>query len=116
MNQLMNLARVRKVKLVRRLEAPRRRERPMAEHPDDTIATTAVQRLHSSHNMELKRVQCEVQTGTLNIRGQVSSYYLKQLAQELVRPVAGVDRIVNHITVNQLETVDVSNQSREQET
>jgi hypothetical protein len=116
MNQLMNLERVRKVKLVRRLEAPRRRERPMAKHPDDTIAIAALQRLHSSHNMELKRVQCELRTGTLNIRGQVSSYYLKQLAQELVRSIAGVERIVNHLIVNHLEIVSVSNQSREQET
>lgn len=72
--------------------------------------------LHSSHNMELKRVLCEVRTGTLNIRGQVSSYYYKQLAQELVRPIAGVERIVNHLMVNHLEVVDFYNRSREQET
>lgn len=115
MNHLMNLKRVRKVKLAQGLEAPRRRERLMAEHPDYTIAIAAVQRLHSSHNMELKRIQCEARTGTLNIRGQVSSYYLKQLAQELVRPIAGVDRIVNHIIINKLETVNVSEPPREQD-
>lgn len=116
MNQLMILEHVRKVKLVRRLETPRRHERLTAEHLDDTIAIAAVHRLHSSHNMELKRVLCEVRTGTLNIRGQVSSYYLKQVAQELVRPIAGVERIVNHLIVNHLEVVDFYNRSREQET
>jgi len=116
MNQLMNLELVRKVNIDRRLDAPRRHERLTAEHLDDTIAIAAVQRLHSSHNTELKRVLCEVRTGTHNIRGQVSTYYYKQLAQELVRPIAGVERIVNHLMVNHREVVDIYNRSREQET
>ena len=72
--------------------------------------------LRSRYNMEFKWVLCGLRTGNLNIRGQVSSYYFKQLAQELVRPIAGVERIVNHRMVNHLEVVDVSNCSREQET
>jgi osmotically-inducible protein OsmY len=108
MNQLMNMERVRKVEKVRSPAAPQRKKESLAEDPDDAIAITATQRLRSSHNMELKRILCEVCTGILTIRGRVSSYYLKQLAQELVRPLAGVNRIVND-----LEIVDIHNKSHE---
>jgi osmotically-inducible protein OsmY len=33
------------------------------------------------------------------LRGRVNSYYLKQLAQETIRNVAGVEQIVNEIEV-----------------
>jgi osmotically-inducible protein OsmY len=111
MNQLMNLERVRKVETVRRIAAKRKNEQSIAELPEDEMAIAAMHRLRSSHNMELKRILCEVRTGILTIRGRVHSYYLKQLAQELVRPVAGVNRIVN-----QLEVVDVPDKSHKAET
>jgi hypothetical protein len=47
----------------------------------------------------LRRVSCEYRDGILTLRGRLPSYYLKQVAQEAVAPVAGVDRIVNCIEV-----------------
>ncbi len=43
--------------------------------------------------------QCS-QLGILRLSGEVSSYFLKQLAQETVRRVDGVQGIVNHLYVH----------------
>lgn len=63
------------------------------------IVIGALQRLRSCHNFELKRIHCTAHSGNLILRGQVSSYYLKQLAQEVLRSLNGVQRIVNNIEV-----------------
>jgi len=49
----------------------------------------------------LSRLCCEFQTesGVLHLRGAVSSYYLKQVAQELVVAVEGVRVVNNQIDV-----------------
>lgn len=44
-------------------------------------------------------VQCSYSRPQLYLTGKVPSYYLKQLAQEAVRDVAGVDVVVNRIVV-----------------
>ncbi|MFK8111218.1 MAG: BON domain-containing protein [Rubripirellula sp.] len=56
--------------------------------------------LDESPYSELHRVRCEQQGQELTIlRGSVSSYFLKQLAQETVMNVAGVGRVVNFVQV-----------------
>jgi osmotically-inducible protein OsmY len=67
--------------------------------PSNDIVIGALQRLRSCHNFELKRLHCSAHSGILILRGQVSSYYLKQLAQEVLRSLNGVHRIANHIEV-----------------
>jgi len=44
-------------------------------------------------------VQCRHHKGRVYLTGKVPTYYLKQLAQEAVRDIGGVDMIVNRITV-----------------
>jgi osmotically-inducible protein OsmY len=66
------------------------------------VAELAESRLRSNSYLALKNVSCEYQEGRLILRGCLPTYYLKQLAQEVVARVAGVDRIVNQIDV--LET------------
>lgn len=44
-------------------------------------------------------VQCEYKEGMLLIRGQVGSYYAKQLAQEYARQIPGVEQVSNNLTV-----------------
>ena len=64
---------------------------------------TAAIRLSTSGYAELKRVRCEFELHghLLTLRGRVSSYYLKQLAQEVVRMLDGVDQVVNLIEVGE---------------
>lgn len=48
---------------------------------------------------ELQAVSCHYHEGILTLRGQVSSYYLKQVAQTIAMRAAGVDELHNQIRV-----------------
>ena len=63
------------------------------------IAINIVKRFQSSCYLELRRIQCESCGGILVLRGQVSSYHLKQVAQEEVRAFEQMARIVNKLEV-----------------
>jgi hypothetical protein len=47
----------------------------------------------------LKRLQIEENDDVVVITGSVSSYYLKQLAQETILPVLGPRELFNRVTV-----------------
>lgn len=69
------------------------------ELPSDPAAARAWQRLSQSPYRELKGISCGIKNGVLVLRGQVSSFYLKQLAQEIVRRADGVQAIANQLEV-----------------
>jgi hypothetical protein len=48
---------------------------------------------------QLRRLVVTVRGDEVVITGQVSSYYLKQLAQETVRPALGDRRLLNRVEV-----------------
>jgi osmotically-inducible protein OsmY len=45
-------------------------------------------------------VRCETANGRVIIRGQVSSYFQKQMATEALRKLSGIDQIDNRLEVN----------------
>ena len=47
-----------------------------------------------------RQVACEYQSGVLLLQGHLSSFYEKQLAQESLRDLEGVEQIVNNIEVD----------------
>jgi hypothetical protein len=49
--------------------------------------------------LALKNVTCDLLGGVLVLRGRLPSYYLKQIAQEAVVSLEGVERIDNRIQV-----------------
>ncbi len=55
--------------------------------------------LMESSNPHLRRLVVNLTEAELYIRGRVSSYYLKQLAQEQARVLADGRRIVNLVVV-----------------
>lgn len=110
MNQLMTVERVENVEQVQRIVAPQKSGKTIANAPGHDFALAALSRFRSSHSFELRRLRCEIRDRTLIIRGQVSSYYLKQLAQETVRSLAGESKIVNRLEVVYPQT----NQSEEE--
>lgn len=73
----------------------------------DATAAQAQASLGSSLYADLHNVACSDAGGALRLSGQVESYYLKQVAQEIVRKVDGVDAIVN-----ELEVVEPAGKSR----
>ena len=66
-----------------------------------TIRLSGERRLQGSGYGALSRVCCEFQTesGVLDLHGAVPSYYVKQVAQELVRDLEGVLLVNNQIKV-----------------
>lgn len=62
-------------------------------------ATVARERLGSCGYAILKTVECAHENGAIILRGTVSSYFLKQIAQERIRSIEGVTRIINELEV-----------------
>jgi osmotically-inducible protein OsmY len=48
-------------------------------------------------------VSCEHRQGAIVLQGRVNSYYQKQMAQEALRNLEGIERIVNLLEVSWLE-------------
>lgn len=48
---------------------------------------------------QLRRLVVEADASRVVISGQVNSYYLKQMAQETVRPVLGERTLLNNVEV-----------------
>lgn len=65
-----------------------------------SVLELAHARLRSAGHAELSRLICEHDSGILRLRGNLPNHYLKQLAQELLKPLHGVDQIVNAIEVS----------------
>ena len=60
----------------------------------------ALQALESSPHPELHTITASESDSEIILEGCVSSFYLKQQAQEAIRAVIGCRRLVNRITVS----------------
>jgi hypothetical protein len=65
----------------------------------DPVLLEAQARLDSCPHRELRSLECELVDRTLYLRGHVRSFYMKQIAQECLRTIRNVSRIVNLIDV-----------------
>ena len=63
------------------------------------IAEIAEARLSASSHPALRNVFCKYDDGVLVLRGRLNSFFHTQLAQETVRTINGVERVVNKIEV-----------------
>ncbi|MFO0966008.1 MAG: hypothetical protein U0793_10550 [Gemmataceae bacterium] len=64
------------------------------------VVTQAAHALRRSSHPALRRLRVEGNDGALVISGKVTSYYLKQLAQETIMPVRGDLQLVNKVDVH----------------
>ncbi|MDF1843022.1 MAG: BON domain-containing protein [Rubripirellula sp.] len=64
----------------------------------------AMIRLRASPYFALRILTCDFRRGHLVICGAVPTYYMKQVAQETVRPVIGVEKITNRVSVQSKAT------------
>ena len=62
-------------------------------------ADLAERSLRSNSYLALKNISCDLLDGVLVLRGCLPTYYLKQIAQEVVAHLEGVKRIENRIQV-----------------
>ncbi len=63
------------------------------------IAECVRSRLRDSQRRPFSGVSCDFREGAITLRGQVATFYLKQIAQELAAKVDGVKVVVNAIEV-----------------
>lgn len=63
------------------------------------LADAALAALHRTGHGWLRRIVVEIDGGAIVLRGQVPSYYLKQLAQVTVLAVPGVEVVRNDLQV-----------------
>jgi osmotically-inducible protein OsmY len=69
------------------------------EQHTGAIITKVRERLRRHSHLRVQRIWCEIDDGRLFLRGQVPSFFYKQLAQEAVQTIAGVGQILNEIEV-----------------
>lgn len=62
-------------------------------------ATEPVEVLTSSPLPQLRQLIVTVNDGEVVITGRVTSFYMKQLAQETIRPALGRRRLLNRVEV-----------------
>jgi hypothetical protein len=67
-------------------------------HPQ-SVEHAARLRLAKTGYQTLRSVECSFRDGRIVLRGEVPSYYHKQLAQESIRSAPHITQIVNHIEV-----------------
>jgi osmotically-inducible protein OsmY len=72
----------------------------MVEAPrSESVAQAAKARLCQNPYSPVQRVTCECRAGILILRGRVPTYYHKQIAQEAVSGLEGVEQVVNETEV-----------------
>jgi osmotically-inducible protein OsmY len=74
-------------------------QRPRAAKETLAVQTDAQSQLRNSGYPELRLVSCEFHEGVLTLRGRVSTFYLKQVAQTLIRELDGVEQVNNRVEV-----------------
>jgi hypothetical protein len=81
------------------------------EYPENicTIAKTAMGRLQASPYHILRKISCECKDGVLTLKGNLLTFYEKQIAQETVSSVEGMTQVVNEIAVEGGNLDDATN-------
>jgi hypothetical protein len=73
------------------------------------IEEEAEKRMQQSLYPELRRVLCNYRHGILTLYGVVSSFHVRQIAQELVQDLEGIEIIDNQLVVEEKKVSPVSN-------
>jgi osmotically-inducible protein OsmY len=55
--------------------------------------------LRQNPHLQTRNLRFEASEGRVTLRGQVSSWYQKQMAQETVLRLEGIDRVENYLEV-----------------
>ena len=63
------------------------------------LEEVAESRLRGHAYLALRNISCNYHNGMLVLRGCVPTYYLKQMAQEVVTQLEGVEHVENRIQV-----------------
>jgi osmotically-inducible protein OsmY len=67
--------------------------------PPCAISSVAEGRFRAHSRTELRGITCKTERGILLLEGRLSTFFQKQLAQEIVANIEGVVQVVNQIEV-----------------
>jgi osmotically-inducible protein OsmY len=67
--------------------------------PPYAIAAIAEARFRANSHTSLRGISCKVERGVIVLEGHLSTFFQKQLAQEIVAHIEGVVQVVNQIEV-----------------
>jgi osmotically-inducible protein OsmY len=67
--------------------------------------------LLASPYREVQKINCLFSNGVMLLRGQVSTFHMKQVAQTILMNIEGVNQIVNSIQVYPTESAELSGSS-----
>jgi osmotically-inducible protein OsmY len=65
----------------------------------ESLATRITSAMQEHPHLRQRNLRFEANEGNVVLRGTVRSYYHKQMAQEALRRLEGVERIENHLEV-----------------
>jgi osmotically-inducible protein OsmY len=69
------------------------------EAREQDVLEAVENRLWNSAYLEMRRVSCTFHEGVLVLTGRVSSYHRRQVAQEIVQGLEGIEAIDNRLEV-----------------
>jgi hypothetical protein len=67
--------------------------------PICAVQAEALARLRTAPFFPIRKTTCSFAHGVLTLHGEVENYFQKQVAQELVRTIDGIQQVVNNIEV-----------------
>lgn len=73
---------------------------PATQEATPELIATVTSALDASPYFEANGFRVEAQQGAVRLHGQVGTFFEKQMVQEVVRRLDGVERIENHIEVS----------------
>jgi osmotically-inducible protein OsmY len=75
-------------------------DRAQEEHLDDLFEEKVSSALRRNPHLQTRNLRFEASEGRVTLRGQVNSWYQKQMAQETLLRLEGIDSIENRLEVN----------------
>ena len=78
---------------------PHRIPLPSLRVSDENIEREVYARLAVCPYLPIRQLDCECENGIVRLLGQVPTFYLKQVAQTLVRSVTGMQHLSNLVEV-----------------
>lgn len=72
---------------------------PATECLSEEVESRVIAAFRSLGYLQLEWIDCRVNGGTAYLRGEINSFYLKQVAQSVTAHVPGVRRVENYIEV-----------------
>lgn len=64
------------------------------------MSSTVTESLRKTRPGAMTCIRCEFREGLAILHGKVTSFYLKQLAQEIAKKVKGVELVINKVDVS----------------